>query len=132
MNTPICLDLEDYKPRYLDEPERWNDWYFVVNFLHQGKEYFLTLTINEGTIMGGSSNRLSFSSDPFTFENGKYINVAVEDVHEITINNKQELGSLKFADNGEHLVAEIDQLTALIRTEKLTITPRNEKTRGGQ
>ncbi len=130
LNKIIELDLDDFKPRYLNESERWNDWYFVVNFFEDGKEYFLTLTINEGTIMGGSSNRLSFSVDPFTFKKEKYIKIVNEDKNEVTVNNRQELGSLKYSENKESIIIEMAELNVNITKNQLKITSENEKING--
>ena len=64
MNDLGKIKIEDLKPRYLDRKDRWNDWYFVVNFMHEEKEYLLTMIIAEGTIMGGTAFRIFLSSDP--------------------------------------------------------------------
>ncbi|NHI93854.1 MAG: hypothetical protein EAX96_15305 [Candidatus Lokiarchaeota archaeon] len=58
------IDLNDLKPQIMDKPNRWNDFYGVVNFEHEGVPCFLSLVMNEGPLLGFSSNRFKLSKGP--------------------------------------------------------------------
>lgn len=130
MNGIINLEFDGLKARNLDQLERWNDWYFVVNFMNKGKEYFLTLTINEGTLLGGNGIRLSLSSDPFSIKTEENVKVGVKAVNEITINKRQGKNALKYTENKNLIVIEMDDLTAHCKTNELKIISKNEIIKG--
>ena len=62
------IKFEDLKPKFIDQSERWNDAYIGVNFNHEGKDYFITLVFNEGTLMGRSANRLKVNTGPLSLK----------------------------------------------------------------
>lgn len=70
MNTSK-ITIEELKPKFLGEENRYNNWYHTADFEYKGKEYCLKLSITEGSLLG-QQNFFSLSWDPVKIvqENG--------------------------------------------------------------
>ena len=124
------IQIADLHPKYLDRNNRWNDWYFVVNFMHEGREYLLTMIIAEGTSMGGTAFRIFLSSDPFTPKKEGGINVLDPPTQEIAINKQLNLDTFKFNDKGDSIEVELDELLITCTEKEMSIISKNEKISG--
>ncbi len=61
------FEVYELTPKFLDQPERFNDWYFTAHFEHEGQPYLVKLSITEGSLLGQATH-FTFSQDPLQLE----------------------------------------------------------------
>ena len=49
--TTGFIPMEDLKPKFQDQPMRYNNWYFVVQFSHQGQDCIAKFALTEGNLL---------------------------------------------------------------------------------
>ncbi|NHI92990.1 MAG: hypothetical protein EAX96_10850 [Candidatus Lokiarchaeota archaeon] len=126
----LDVKLDDFKPKILDNKERWNDWYLVVNFEHEKTEYLLTWIIAEGTLMGGSAIRLALSSDPFQPKIAGEIKVLESPIKEIMINKTQKQSAFKYIENENSISVEMDDLSVTCNQKEMKFLSKNDNISG--
>jgi len=125
------IELEDLKPRYLDRPERWNDWYFGVNFTDNGTECSLVMALFEGTFMGQGANRMKLSKGPISLKQyDKYVKYLEKKPHEIDIVNVQKSNNFTIKEEQDKITITQDDLTVIAEPKEQKIISRNEKISG--
>lgn len=124
------IELEDLKPRYMDRQERWNDWYFGVNYTLDGKECFLNFALLEGTFMGRGANRFKLSMGPISLQQENEMNVLEKRPHEIDMVKIQNNETFSLTEEEDSLKIIQDELTAIVSPNAQKIISRNEKING--
>jgi len=124
------IDLDDLKPKHLDLPQHWNDWYFTVNFTHEGKDYWLVFSTAEGTFMGGSGVGLGFAADPFSPVQEDDTSVLGGATEQIAIHNLLPKDAFTYTEENNTITVEMDDLTSVCRPDEQKIITKNETITG--
>ncbi|HOT92691.1 MAG TPA: hypothetical protein PLJ78_16705 [Anaerolineae bacterium] len=61
------FEIDELTPKFLDQPEHFNDWYFTVHFEHGGRPLLAKFSITEGNLLGQATH-FTFSQDPLRLE----------------------------------------------------------------
>ncbi|MFX0063936.1 MAG: hypothetical protein ACFFC7_17335 [Candidatus Hermodarchaeota archaeon] len=124
MTKTSNFNLDDFKPKYLDQ-DRWNNWYFVVHFTHEEKDYTLKLAVAEGTLPL-AKKVMSFSRDPLSFTQEadvRVLNSPINDIN-VVIDEEQEI---EFKETKNEVIVEMGDLMAICKPDEQRIISKNEK-----
>lgn len=124
------IQLDDLRPKGLDQPLHWNDWYFTVNFNHQGKDHFLVLSISEGTFMGGYSTQIGLSRDLFSPVREGDALVVESPVNHIHLANLHDEKALHFSEEKDTITVEMGEHRAVCTPGEQQIILSNETVNG--
>ncbi len=120
------LELDDLKPKYLDQEQRYNNWYFTVTFTHKGKEHLARFSITEGTLMG-QKNFINLSKVPLKTKQKKGILVLKESAKDIAVINTVEQNAFKHHEEKDKIIIETPDLTAICKVDERKLISSNEK-----
>lgn len=123
MTVSTRFTVEELTPEYLDQPERFNDWYFTVHFVHEGQPYVVKLAITEGTLLGQMIN-LTLSRDPLHLVEEKDAVVLHRPVKDLCI-DEVDL-DFDYSQDGDQVTIEMGHLTAICRPEQQRIVSTHE------
>lgn len=124
------IELDDLVPKHLDEPQHWNDWYFAVNFEHEGTNHWLVFATTEGTFLGGPTMGLGFATDPFSPVREGDAYVVGEAVNQIAISKLQPDNAFTYTEEKDAVTIEMDDLTSICKPGEQTIISKNETING--
>lgn len=120
------LEMDDLMPKYLDQAQRYNNWYFTVSFTHKEKEYLARFSITEGTLMG-QKNFLNLSTVPINLKHEKDTPVLKESTSDIAIINTVEQNDFKHREEADGIIIETPDLTAICKVDERKLISSNEK-----
>lgn len=123
---PVSLELDDLAPKYSDRQQRYNNWYFAANFIHEGKVYLVKFSIREGTLMGQNKIFLSVSRDPLSLKKEDDIQVIQEPVNDIDIIKPLEEKDFKYTKEKDRIKIAMSDLTAICKADEWRIISSNE------
>ena len=123
------IELDDLKPKNCDKPQHWNDWYFTANFTHEGKDYWMVLSIAEGTFMGGSGIGLGLAADPFSPVLEGDAHTVGKAEKQIAIHKLCAPDALQFTET-DTITVEMDDLKAVCKPNQQKMVSANETIRG--
>ncbi|MGC1121736.1 MAG: hypothetical protein WBA22_11650 [Candidatus Methanofastidiosia archaeon] len=120
------IELDDLRPKHMDLPTHWNDWYFTVTFSDEGKDCFLVMAITEGTFMGGSGCSIGFCQDPFSPVQEGDAQVVGEPVNHIGIGKLLPQNAFNYTEEKGTIKVEMEKLRAVCGISKQEIISENE------
>ncbi|WXG41803.1 MAG: hypothetical protein WED07_13735 [Candidatus Freyarchaeum deiterrae] len=119
------LELADFMPKYLDQAQRYNNWYFTVSFSHKKKEYMARFSITEGTLMG-QKDFLNLSMTPLRLKQEKDVQVLKEPTNDIAIINTVEQKDFQHREEKDKVIIETPNLTAICKVDERKLISKNE------
>ncbi|MFX1537596.1 MAG: hypothetical protein ACFFDI_25625 [Promethearchaeota archaeon] len=125
MTKETEFTLEELKPKYLDQPDRWNNWYFAVDFTQEGKDYSFKLAIAEGTLPL-AKKILSFSKDPLSFTQEDDVKVLNRPTNDFNIMSSEE-EELDFKETKDTLTIEMGDLTVICKPDERRLISKIDK-----
>ncbi|NHI93348.1 MAG: hypothetical protein EAX96_12755 [Candidatus Lokiarchaeota archaeon] len=123
------LELDDFKPKFQDQEQRYNDYYCTMHFIHNGKENFAKFAFVDGTLMGDEKAQYQHTDSPLILKNEDDIQI-IEPESSILIDKLQAPNSLNWDEKDNIVTLKMDQLTFSCSEKEIKITSNNE-TLGG-
>ncbi|RLI69627.1 MAG: hypothetical protein DRP02_02095 [Candidatus Gerdarchaeota archaeon] len=122
--TTTKITLEELKPKFLDAPNRYNNWYNTADFTFNGVDYCLKLSLTEGTLLG-QQNFMSLSSEPLKIveENG----IAVLKKPENDINLIFEGNDFHFDLDNESLTVEMGDMKVICKEDERRVICKSKE-----
>ncbi len=134
MRGAIRFQVDELAPKFLDRPERFNDWYFTVHFTHGGKPCVAKFSITEGSLLGQASTTF-VAWEPVQLKAEDDVVVLLPSGRDIRFS--QEGKPLKVSQSSDVVRVEMGHLVAICRPDEqrviaggggvqadLTFTPR--------
>jgi len=118
MSPTTLFDLENLKPKFLDQSERFNNWYFTVHFPHAGRNYMVKLHISEGSLLG-QCNYLAFSHAPLALEQEDDVTVLRPSPNDFNLIQTED--RISFDATADQVTVQMGELTALCRADQRRI-----------
>jgi len=124
MSRATRFTIEELTPKFMDQAERFNDWYFTVHFTHAGTRHLVKLAITEGSLLG-QMNQLTLSRDPAALTDEGDAVVLRPSSNDISITEEdKELG---FSSSEQEVRVEMGCLTAICGSEQQRILSTHER-----
>ncbi len=130
MNGRSDIDVDDLRPKYMDLDQRWNDWYFAVNYTYEEREYFLNLAILEGTFMGRSANRFKLTGGPLIIQPENDLQVLMKPPPEVDLTIIQKENNFNHVEENEEVIINQDELKASCKVNEQKIISKNKNISG--
>lgn len=121
--TTGFIPMEDLKPKFQDQPMRYNNWYFVVQFSHQGQDCIAKFALTEGNLLQ-QGNQIFFSKDAPVVVDGGDARI-LRKGKDIGLYDRDS--SVEFQVDEEQVVVTIGDLTATCTSEERRLVSRNER-----
>ncbi|MBD3192384.1 MAG: hypothetical protein GF308_17225 [Candidatus Heimdallarchaeota archaeon] len=118
------ITLEELKPKFLDQDERYNNWYFAADFNHEGTDYNLKLSITEGSLLGQQSF-ISLSWDLPEIVQETDAVVLKKPEHDINLVMDED--EVDFIEEEDRFVVEMGDLKAICKPTERRIISKNEQ-----
>lgn len=116
------ISIEDLKPKFQEQPMRYNNWYFVVQFTHQGRECIAKFALIEGTLLG-QGNQIFFSNDAPVLVDGSDTKILRKGKQDIGLFDNDS--PIEFQIDQEQVVVNVGDLTAICTPEKRRLVSKN-------
>ncbi|MBU7015044.1 MAG: hypothetical protein HXS52_13260 [Theionarchaea archaeon] len=120
------IELDDLRPKHMDQPMHWNDWYFAVTFPCEGKDNFLVMAITEGTFMGGSGYSIGFCQDSFSPVQEGDAQAVGEPENHISIGKLLPQSAFNFTEEKGTVTAKMEKLAAVCSVDEQKIISEDE------
>ncbi|NVM01599.1 MAG: hypothetical protein HWN67_04655 [Candidatus Helarchaeota archaeon] len=124
------IDLDDLKPRYLEQEKKWNDWFGYIPFSYENKQYLLTFMIAHGSYMGGTLTRLGLSSDPFKIKREKGVKVIPRPEFHKIYYDRLKLDDLKVIEDQDYIKIELGNLITEGKPNHVKFTSNDKNING--
>jgi hypothetical protein len=124
MTKAAHIPFEDLQPKFQDQDQRYNDWYFTVHFNHEGQNCIAKLAITEGTLLG-QGNQIWLGREDPQFVDGGDTQVLVSPAQEIALQDHQSPFQARV--KADQVVVTVGDLTAICTPKERRIISRNEK-----
>ncbi|MFX1538369.1 MAG: hypothetical protein ACFFDI_29615 [Promethearchaeota archaeon] len=119
------ITLEEVKPKFQDQDERYNNWYFAATFSYEGIVYNIKLSISEGSLLG-QQNFISLSWDPMEISPEEDdANVLKKPPNDIRIITGEE--HIEYTKKRGQFIVEMGDLKAICKTNERRIISKNSK-----
>jgi len=123
METTTRFTIDELSPKYLNQPERFNDWYFTVHFVHEGQPCLAKFSITEGSLLGQTA-QLTFSRDPLHLAEEPDATVLHPSVRDISL--VEDGGHFAYSVAEDEVRIEMGSLTAICRPDQQRIISSNQ------
>ncbi|OQY20835.1 MAG: hypothetical protein B6I35_09915 [Anaerolineaceae bacterium 4572_32.2] len=123
MTRATRFTIEELTPKFMDQSERFNDWYFTVHFTHEGKKHLVKLAITEGSLLG-QMTQLTLSRDPASLKDEGDAVTLSRSVNDISLTKDE--AELLFSQSDDQVKVEMGCLTAICGLEQQRIISTNE------
>ena len=123
MNTNK-ITLDELKPKFMEEANRYNNWYLTADFEHKDVEYCLKLSITEGSLLGQQSF-VSLSWDDIQVVNDADADILKKPRNDINIVTDENKFDYKLEKN--QLISSMGNLTAYCREDERQFVVKGDK-----
>jgi hypothetical protein len=123
MTEPTQFTIGELSPQHLDRPEHFNDWYFTVHFVHEGKPCLAKFSITEGSLLGQMDN-YTFCQDAVALEHEPDAKVLRLPDHDLNLTKPEKEMGFNVAEN--EVKIQMGELTAICRPDRQRIISTNE------
>lgn len=121
----VPLDLDDLMPKNMDKEKQYNNWYFVINYTHEGKEYLGKFAITQGNLVH-QNTKINLAAGPLPLKKEDNIEVINKPTGDISIIEPQEDSAFKYGKKEDSVVLEMGELKAICKADEWKIFSSNE------
>lgn len=125
MTRTTRFEIDELVPKFLDRPERFNDWYFTVHFMHRGESHLVKLSITEGSLLG-QKNSLTVSRDPLFLRAETDTTILYPPKSDIIVSEEGEGIELEFSEHDDQVHVSMGGLTAICTPDWQRIISTND------
>ena len=118
------ITLEEVKPKFKDQDDRYNNWYFSTSFSHNAVKYSLKISIREGTLMG-QQTFLALSRDAVHLSEDEDCLVLEKSRTDFNVIN--ESGDIQFSEQPDRFSVEMGDIKAECREDQRRVVCTNPK-----
>ncbi|NHJ05993.1 MAG: hypothetical protein EAX90_14290 [Candidatus Heimdallarchaeota archaeon] len=117
------ITIDELKPKFMEEANRYNNWYLTADFNHKDVEYCLKLSITEGSLLGQQSF-VSLSWDDVNLENDGDAEILKKPSNDINIVTDED--KFDFKVEKDQLVCQMGNLTAYCKEEERRFVSKSD------
>ncbi|MBN1177826.1 MAG: hypothetical protein JXD18_01330 [Anaerolineae bacterium] len=122
MRTEL-FTIDHLRPKFLENSERFNDWYFTVHFKHEGKPVLAKFSLTEGSLLGQATH-LSFSQAPLDLREEPDALVMKPSSADLSVHPNADFS---FAAVEDEVRIEMGDLIAICRADEQRLISKNEQ-----